>query len=278
MAWNTEKEDICRSMAEINTMTKVYVRARSPSYLWSFWKGWLQSNIFKFLLEIKACKLDSGASLSLNIPHSSSLLWLLSVSFLTPRPDRLVDWRGGWGGCPSHHLGHLKLIIWSWLRHKAFLHEKSPGQTACQYAGCCSAGRTHDAGMCLIKRQMPYFEFVFATLQGCVTVIVHLSLRTDYMNMHHCYRPLDLKCILHVCAVHRDVASYWESFSMFMCVCVCLCVLMTWHTTHDDRGASEKHWDWINRKTEHIRTPLRVSVQSQLVVCAPRTNTRFHTQ
>lgn len=82
--------------------------------------------------------------------------------------------RGGGAFCPSHHLGHLKLIIWSWLRHKASLHEKSPRQTARQYGGCCPAGRTHHAGMCLIKRQMPYFEFVFAALQGGVTAIVLL--------------------------------------------------------------------------------------------------------
>lgn len=106
-----------------------------------------------------------------------------------------------WGGaCPSHHLGHLKLIIWSWLRHKASLHEKSPGQTARQYGGCCPAGRTHDAGMCLIKRQTPYFELVFAALRGAVTVMVLLNMWTHYTNTRHCHLPLDLKHVLHVCA------------------------------------------------------------------------------
>lgn len=38
-------------------------------------------------------------------------------------------------------VGHLKLIIWSWLCYNASLHERSPGQTArpshCQYDRCC---------------------------------------------------------------------------------------------------------------------------------------------
>lgn len=108
--------------------------------------------------------------------------------------------------CSSHHLGHLKLIIWSWLRHKASLHEKSPRQTARQYGGCCPAGRTHDAGMCLIKRQMPYFEFVFATLQGGVTAIVLLYKWTENTNLHRCHFLLDLMRVLHIFAMLREVA------------------------------------------------------------------------
>lgn len=99
-----------------------------------------------------------------------------SVAVVCVFPDswgQLAGEEGGRVPSLSLALGHLKLIIWSWLCHKASLHERSPEQTAHPTVNMTAVARTAKHSLlecgCLIRKQMPYFEqFVFTAQQGGV--------------------------------------------------------------------------------------------------------------